>query len=71
MCSSSPPSTSRPALIGPLPGIMGALQALEVLRILGGLGPALLGRALIFKGEQFAFTEKIIRADPQCPACSV
>ena len=40
------PSISRPALIGPLPGIMGALQALEVLRILGGLGPALLGRVL-------------------------
>jgi molybdopterin/thiamine biosynthesis adenylyltransferase len=64
------PSTSRPALIGPLPGIMGALQALEVLRILGGLGPALLGRVLIFKGDQFKFTEKTIRSNPQCPVCS-
>jgi len=64
------PSNRRPALIGPLPGIMGALQALEVLRILGGLGPALLGRVLIFKGDQFKFTEKTIRSDPQCPVCS-
>jgi len=64
------PSTSRPALLGPLPGIMGALQALEVLRILGGLGPALLGRVLIFKGDQFKFTEKTIRSNPQCPVCS-
>ena len=64
------PSISRPALLGPLPGIMGALQALEVLRILGGLGPALLGRVLIFKGDQFKFTEKTIRANPQCPVCS-
>jgi len=64
------PSISRPALIGPLPGIMGALQALAVLRILGGLGPALLGRVLIFKGEQFNFTERIIRVNPHCPVCS-
>jgi len=64
------PSTTRPALLGPLPGIMGALQALEVLRILGGLGPALLGRVLIFKGNQFKFIEKTIRPNPQCPVCS-
>jgi molybdopterin/thiamine biosynthesis adenylyltransferase len=64
------PATGRPALLGPLPGIMGTLQALEVLRILGGLGPALLGRVLIFEGDQFKFTEKTIRSNPQCPVCS-
>ncbi len=69
--SPGPPSPlSSPALLGPLPGIMGALLALEVLRILGGLGPALLGRILIFKGKQFKFTEKAIRVNPQCPVCS-
>jgi molybdopterin/thiamine biosynthesis adenylyltransferase len=64
------PSTIPPALLGPLPGIMGALQALEVLRILGGLGPALLGQVLIFKGDQFKFIEKTVRANPQCPVCA-
>ena len=64
------PSNSTPALLGPLPGIMGALQALEVLRILGGLGPALLGRVLIFKGDQFKFTEKPSGPNPHCPICS-
>ncbi|MBU4231099.1 MAG: HesA/MoeB/ThiF family protein [Proteobacteria bacterium] len=64
------PSNSRPTLIAPLPGIMGALQALEVMRILGGLGPALLGRVLIFKGDQFKFTEKTIRSYPLCPVCT-
>ena len=64
------PSQPHPALLSPLPGIMGALQALEVLRILGGLGPALLGRVLIFKGDQFTFTEKIIRSNPGCPVCA-
>jgi molybdopterin/thiamine biosynthesis adenylyltransferase len=64
------PSHCHPALLSPLPGIIGALQALEVLRLLGGLGPALLGRVLIFKGNQFSFTEKNIRSNPQCPVCA-
>jgi molybdopterin/thiamine biosynthesis adenylyltransferase len=64
------PSPSHPALLAPLPGIMGALQALEVLRLLGGLGPALLGRVLIFTGHQFRFAEKIIRTNPHCPVCA-
>jgi molybdopterin/thiamine biosynthesis adenylyltransferase len=64
------PETSPPALLGPLPGIMGALQALEVLRLLGGLGPALLGRVLTFQGDKFKFSETTIRSNPQCPVCS-
>jgi molybdopterin/thiamine biosynthesis adenylyltransferase len=63
-------SSSRPALLGPLPGIMGALQALEALRILGGLGPALLGRVFIFKGFPFKVTEKTLRSNSHCPICS-
>jgi len=64
------PENRHPALLSPLPGIMGALQALEVLRLLGGLGPALLGQVLIFNGDQFMFVQKIIRSNPQCPICA-
>ncbi len=63
------PSFGGPALLSPLPGILGALQALEALRILGGMGPALLGRLLYFHGATFHFTEKPLRLDPQCPTC--
>lgn len=59
----------QPALLGPLAGIMGTLTALEVLRALGGLGPALLGRLLVFKGNEFSFTEKSIKPNPRCPVC--
>ena len=45
------PSRHPPCPVGPFAGIMGSLQALEVLRILGGMGPALLGRVLIFQGQ--------------------
>jgi molybdopterin/thiamine biosynthesis adenylyltransferase len=64
-----PPSNFRPALLSPLPGIIGTLLALEVLRILGGMEPSLLGRVLIFKGNEFKFCEETIRANPQCPVC--
>jgi adenylyltransferase/sulfurtransferase len=59
----------EPALMGPLKGIMGSLLALEALRILGGLGPALLGRLLTFQGRQFRFEERTMYPNPQCPVC--
>jgi len=60
----------RPAtLMGPLPGILGGLQALEALRILGGLPAALLGRRLSFRGRSFTFREESVPVNPQCPVC--
>lgn len=64
-------NSGPPALLSPLPGILGALQALEALRILGGLGPALLGRLLSFHGSSFQFTEKPVHPNPRCPTCQV
>jgi molybdopterin/thiamine biosynthesis adenylyltransferase len=58
-----------PALMGPLPGIIGAMVSLEVLRLLGGLGSALVGRLLIFKGRWFYFKEERLKANPHCPVC--
>ncbi len=63
-------SPSPPALLGPLPGIMGTLQAFEALRILGGLGPALRGRVITFKGSNFEFREKLLKTNPQCHTCA-
>lgn len=63
------PPVSAPVLLGPLTGVLGALQALEALRILAGQPPALLGRRLIFRGRLFSFTEEIIPVNPHCPAC--
>ncbi len=60
---------SSGVLMGPLPGVLGALQALEALRILGGLPSALLGRRLTFRGRLFAFKEEPVSLNPQCPAC--
>ncbi|MCL4502634.1 MAG: ThiF family adenylyltransferase, partial [Deltaproteobacteria bacterium] len=59
----------RPSLLSPLSGILGALLALEALRILGGVGPALLGRVLYFHGTSLQFTEKLLQPSPKCPNC--
>jgi molybdopterin-synthase adenylyltransferase len=64
-----PPLPKYPALMGPLPGIIGGLLALEALRVLGGLSPALLGRLLIFKGQWFYFKEERLKVNPHCPVC--
>jgi molybdopterin/thiamine biosynthesis adenylyltransferase len=57
--------------LSPLPGIIGALLALESLRLLGGLAPALLGRILLFDGNDFQFKIALLRANPECPSCQV
>jgi molybdopterin/thiamine biosynthesis adenylyltransferase len=58
-----------PALMGPLPGVLGSLLALEALRLLGGLPAALLGRRLTFQGRVFTFKEDPLPANPHCPVC--
>ena len=55
--------------MGPLPGILGALMALEALRILGGLPAALLGRRLTFQGRVFSFREDPLPVSPHCSLC--
>jgi molybdopterin/thiamine biosynthesis adenylyltransferase len=57
------------ALMGPLPGVLGSLMALEALRLLGGQPPALLGRRLTFNGRVFTFKEESLPANPHCPVC--
>lgn len=57
------------ALMGPLPGVLGSLLALEALRLLGGLPAALLGRRLTFQGRVFTFREDQIPVNPHCPVC--
>jgi molybdopterin/thiamine biosynthesis adenylyltransferase len=57
------------ALMGPLPGVVGSLLALEALRLLGGLPAALLGRRLTFRGRIFTFKDEPLPVNPHCPVC--
>ena len=57
-------------MLGVVPGIMGLLQANEVLKLLLGIGDSLAGRLLLFDALDASFTELKLRRDPACPACS-
>jgi len=54
---------------GPVPSLVGSVQALESVKFLLGLGDLLLGRMLVFDGEDLTFREIEIRRSPTCPVC--
>jgi sulfur-carrier protein adenylyltransferase/sulfurtransferase len=64
------PGCSVAGVLGIVPGIMGLLQANEVLKILLGIGETLAGRLLLFDALDASFTELKLRKDPDCPVCS-
>lgn len=64
------PGCSVAGVLGVVPGIMGLLQANEVLKLLLGIGEPLVGRLLLFDALEAEFTELTLRRDPACPVCS-
>jgi bacteriocin biosynthesis cyclodehydratase domain-containing protein len=52
-----------------LPGIVGALQANEALKLIVGYGDPLVGRLLTFDAQSTSFAEVKVRRDPSCPVC--
>jgi molybdopterin/thiamine biosynthesis adenylyltransferase/rhodanese-related sulfurtransferase len=64
------PGCSVAGVLGVVPGIMGLLQANEVLKLLLGIGETLAGRLLLFDALDTSFTELKLKRDPNCPVCS-
>lgn len=64
------PGCSVAGVLGVVPGIMGLLQANEVLKLLLGIGTTLAGRLVLFDALETEFTELKLRRDPACPVCS-
>lgn len=52
-----------------LPGVMGLLQANEVIKLIVGIGEPLIGRLLMFDALAASFMELKVRRDPNCPVC--
>jgi hypothetical protein len=50
-------------------GVMGLLQANEVIKLVAGIGEPLVGRLLIYDSLGTRFTELKVRRDPDCPIC--
>jgi molybdopterin/thiamine biosynthesis adenylyltransferase len=64
------PNCSEAGVLGVLPGMVGLLQATEVLKLLLGIGEPLIGRLLTFDALGMRFRETRLRPDPGCPLCA-
>ena len=63
------PNCAEAGVFGALPGIVGTIQAVEVIKLVLDLGDPLIGRLLIFDALAMEFSEVNIRRDPKCPVC--
>ena len=63
------PSCAEGGVLGVLPGIIGTIQATEILKLALGKGSSLIGRLLLFNALEMKFREVRLRRDPQCPLC--
>ena len=63
------PSCAEGGVLGVLPGIVGCIQATEILKLALGKGTTLIGRLLLFNALDMKFRELKLRRDPQCPVC--
>src|SRR5690348_9719981 len=63
------PSCAEGGVLGVLPGIIGCIQATEILKLALGKGSSLVGRLLLFNALDMKFRELRLRKDPQCPLC--
>jgi molybdopterin-synthase adenylyltransferase len=66
------PEETRCATLGvfaPLVGVVGSLQAAEALKLLSGMGSALVGQLLTLDAQTLATRQLRLQRDPACPVC--
>ncbi len=63
------PTCSQAGILGAVAGMLGTIQAAEVLRYLIGRGKLLVDRILIFNALDMKFREVGFKRDPHCPVC--
>src|SRR6202451_3014062 len=63
------PSCAEGGVLGILPGLVGVIQATEVIKLILGKGEPLIGRLLLIDALGMKFRELKLRKNPDCPAC--
>ncbi len=63
------PSCGANGVLGVMAGVMGLLQANEVVKLVAGIGEPLVGRLLLYESLGTRFTELKVKRDPECPIC--
>ena len=63
------PSCAEGGVLGILPGLVGVIQATEVVKLILGSGNPLIGRLLLVDALEMKFRELKLRKNPECPIC--
>ena len=63
------PNCAEAGVFGALPGVIGAAQAMEAIKLILGVGSSLAGRLQIFDALEYRWREVEVRRDPGCPVC--
>ena len=63
------PSCAEGGVLGILPGLVGIIQASEVVKLILGIGEPLIGRLLLVDSLGMRFRELKLRRNPDCPVC--
>lgn len=63
------PNCAEGGVLGVLPGVVGAIQATEAIKIVLSAGEPLIGRLLLYDGLTSRFREMALAADPDCALC--
>jgi sulfur-carrier protein adenylyltransferase/sulfurtransferase len=63
------PSCAEGGVLGILPGLLGVIQATEVIKLILGKGSPLIGRLLLVDALGMRFRELKLRKNPECPVC--
>lgn len=65
-----PPVAETFPVAGVTPGIIGCIQAAEVIKYIVGIGENLYNELLIFNGKDMSFQKLKVRRDPNCHVCA-
>ena len=63
------PSCAEGGVLGILPGLVGVIQATEVIKLILGIGEPLIGRLLLVDALGMSFRTLKLRKNPNCPMC--
>ena len=63
------PSCSEAGVLGSVAGILGTMQATEIIKEIVGIGESLSGRLLLFDGLSMTMRDMKAKRRPQCTAC--
>ncbi len=66
----TPETCTQSGILAPVVGVIGSIQAIEVLKLLSNIGTPLDGRLLLWDALTMNWRSLHLRQDPQCPICA-